>query len=206
MIEMLYICDMKNVAIFASGSGTNAEAIVRYFADSRDVCVKCVLSNRAKAQVHERMATLRVKSVTFSRDEWQLATGIVQFLRDEAIDLIVLAGFMSKIEAPIIAAYRGRIVNIHPSLLPRHGGPGMWGRHVHEAVIASGDLQSGITIHQVTEEIDGGDILFQTSCPVLSGDTPATLAARVQRLEHLHYPRVIEQLLSAGCSFPRSGL
>ncbi len=197
---------MKNVAIFASGSGTNAEAIVRYFADSRDVCVKCVLSNRAKAQVHERMATLRVKSVTFSRDEWQLSTGIVQFLRDEAIDLIVLAGFMSKIEAPIIAAYRGRIVNIHPSLLPRHGGPGMWGRHVHEAVIASGDLQSGITIHQVTEEIDGGDILFQTSCPVLSGDTPATLAARVQRLEHLHYPRVIEQLLSAGCSFPRSGL
>lgn len=203
---MLYICDMKNVAIFASGSGTNAEAIVRYFADSRDVCVKCVLSNRAKAKVHERMATLRIKSVTFSRDEWQLATGIVQFLRDEAIDLIVLAGFMSKIEAPIIAAYRGRIVNIHPSLLPRHGGPGMWGRHVHEAVIASGDLQSGITIHQVTEEIDGGDILFQTSCPVLSGDTPETLAERVQRLEHLHYPRVIEQLLSAGCSFPRSGL
>ena len=186
---------MKNIVIFASGNGSNAEAIVRYFAGSDKVKVRFVLSNRAKARVHERMASLNIPTFTFPKEKWQSATEIVDMLLHEQIDLIILAGFMSKIETPITTAFSGRIINIHPSLLPRHGGQGMWGRHVHEAVIASGDKSSGITIHQVSEEIDGGEILFQASCEVLPDDTPETLAERVHKLEHKYYPKVIEQLL-----------
>ncbi|MBQ4344889.1 MAG: phosphoribosylglycinamide formyltransferase [Muribaculaceae bacterium] len=186
---------MKRIAIFASGDGSNAEAIARYFASSDKICVKCVLSNRQNARVHDRMSAIGISSITFSKASWQSATEIVEYLDQEQIDLIVLAGFMSKIEPPIISAYNGRIINIHPSLLPRHGGPGMWGRHVHEAVISSGDSQSGITIHYVTEEIDGGEIIFQASCDVASDDTPETLAEKIHELEHRYFPKVIEHLL-----------
>lgn len=186
---------MKRIAIFASGDGSNAEAIARYFASSDKISVKSVLSNRQNARVHNRMSAIGISSITFPKETWQSATEIVEYLDQEQIDLIVLAGFMSKIETPIISAYSGRIINIHPSLLPRHGGPGMWGRHVHEAVISCGDSQSGITIHYVTEEIDGGEIIFQASCDVASDDTPETLAEKIHELEHRHFPKVIEQLL-----------
>lgn len=184
---------MKSIAIFASGSGSNAEAIARYFATSEDVCVKCVLSNRATAGVHDRMARLGVPSLTFSKEEWAEAKNIVDFLQKEQIDIIVLAGFLCMIEKPILTAFSGRILNIHPSLLPKYGGKGMWGHHVHEAVIAAGEKESGITIHMVTDEVDGGEILFQARCEVLPDDTPDTLAERIHALEHLHYPKVIEQ-------------
>lgn len=188
---------MKNIAIFASGNGSNAEAIARYFADSDEVCVKCVLSNRKTAGVHERMAGMGVPSVTFPKEEWNDGREIVDFLQKEEIDLIVLAGFLCKIESAITSAFSGRILNIHPSLLPKYGGKGMWGHHVHEAVLSAGETQSGITIHEVTDEVDGGKILFQAVCEVRPDDTPDTLASRIHALEHQHYPKIIEKKLKS---------
>lgn len=188
---------MINIAIFASGNGSNAEAIARYFTESNTIKVKCVLSNRQNAGVHQRMATLGIPSHTFSKEEWTEAHKIVDFLKKEEIGLIVLAGFLAKIENPIISTFEGHIINIHPSLLPKYGGKGMWGHHIHEAVIAAGETESGITIHMVTDKIDGGKILFQASCEVLPDDTPDTLAARIHTLEHLHYPRIIEQMATS---------
>lgn len=186
---------MKNIAILASGNGTNAEAIARYFIGDTNIRVAIVISNRAKAGVHDRIAPLGIPTVTIGKEDWDAGIPVVDLLRNHDIDLIVLAGFMRRIHDSIIDTFSGRIINIHPSLLPRHGGPGMWGRHVHEAVIADGDTRSGITIHHVTTEIDAGKIIFQASCPVCTGDTPDTLADRIHTLEHLHYPRIIRQLL-----------
>lgn len=186
---------MINIAIFASGNGSNAEEIVQYFTGNKQVNVKCVLSNRQSAAVHQRMATLGIPSHTFSKEEWNDTHKIVDFLCKEEIDFIVLAGFLAKIEKPIISAFNGRIVNIHPSLLPLYGGKGMWGHHIHEAVIAAGEKQSGITIHYLDENIDGGEILFQATCDVLPEDTPETLANRIHTLEHQHYPKVIENII-----------
>lgn len=187
---------MKNIAIFASGNGSNAEAIARYFVGNDNVCVKCVLTNKQNAGVHQRMKYFGIPSYTFSKEEWTEANKIIELLHDENIHFIALAGFLAKIEKNIISAYSGKIVNIHPSLLPKYGGKGMWGHHIHEAVLAAGEKHSGITIHYIDEKIDGGEILFQTSCDVLSEDTPESLANRIHILEHLHYPKVIEQILS----------
>lgn len=186
---------MKNIAVLASGEGSNAEAIVRYFAGSDVARVAIVLSNREKAGVHSRMAALGVRTETVPRELWNDGSAVVDILMREAVDFVVLAGFLCRVEEPIIEAFSGRIVNIHPSLLPKFGGAGMWGHHVHEAVIASGEKESGITVHYVTKEIDGGEIIFQAKCPVEPGDTPETLANRVHALEHAHYPMVIENLL-----------
>lgn len=186
---------MKNIAVFASGDGSNAEAIARYFTGSDKVCLKFVLSNRENAYVHQRMARLGIPSYTFPKDDWNEPHKIVGMLQDADIDLVILAGFLAKIEKPLTTAYKGRIINIHPSLLPKYGGKGMWGHHVHEAVLAAGEKQSGITIHTVTEVVDGGEILFQATCKVLPSDTPDTLASRVHSLEHTYYPLVIANLL-----------
>lgn len=186
---------MKRIAIFASGSGTNAEAIARHLAGNPNIEVACVLSNRANAGVHQRMIPFGIPTHALAKEVWTEATPIVEMLQREHIDLIVLAGFMRKIEAPLTTAFAGRIVNIHPSLLPLHGGPGMYGHHVHEAVLAAGDKESGISIHYVDEQIDGGEIIFQARCEVLPGDTPDTLADRIHVLEHKHFPQVIEDLL-----------
>ena len=186
----------KNIAIFASGEGSNALAIAQYFAGRRDVTIKILLSNREGAGVHAKMQSMNIPTVTFTREQWQQADEILDLLHANDIDLIVLAGFLCIIPESIISAYEHRIINIHPSLLPRHGGPGMWGHHVHQAVIDAGDTQSGITIHHVTTEVDGGEIIFQASCPVMPNDTPDTLAERVHSLEHVHFPFVVEQLLN----------
>lgn len=186
---------MKNIAILASGDGSNAEAIAKYFCNSDYVKVAAVLSNKENAGVHSRMKALEIPTFTFPRNEWNNPDEILDLLNRLDIDLIVLAGFLCMIQPSIIEAYAGRIINIHPSLLPKYGGPGMWGHHVHEAVIAAQETESGITIHHVTNEVDGGEIIFQASCNVIKGDTPSTLAQRVHELEHTHYPKVIEQLL-----------
>lgn len=186
---------MKNIAILASGDGSNAEAIAKYFSNSDSVKVVAVLSNKDNAGVHSRMKALEIPTFTFPRNEWAQPDGILDLLRRLDVDLIVLAGFLCMIQPAIIDAYQGRIINIHPSLLPKFGGAGMWGHHVHEAVIAAQETISGITIHHVTNEVDGGKIIFQASCPVEQNDTPSTLAQRVHKLEHTHYPKVIEQLL-----------
>jgi phosphoribosylglycinamide formyltransferase-1 len=184
---------MRNIAVFASGSGTNAENIIRYFAGSRSIRVAVVLSNNRKVKVHERVNKLGVPSFVFTRDEFAAGTPVLEKLAEYGVDFIVLAGFMNKISAPLLRAFPGGIINIHPALLPRHGGKGMYGMHVHEAVIAAGEKESGITIHYINENYDEGPLIFQTACPVLPADTPEDVAAQVHALEYAHYPRIIEE-------------
>lgn len=187
---------MKNIAIFASGSGTNAENIIRYFSNRSSARVCLVLSNRREAYVLKRAASLDVPSVFFDRNDFYEKGTVLELLREHGIDFIVLAGFLWLVPNDILSAYEGRIVNIHPALLPGYGGRGMYGDRVHEAVIKSGDRQSGITIHYVNSNYDEGDIIFQAACPVLDGDSPAELASRVHALEYKHFPAVIEDLVS----------
>ncbi|MDE7375788.1 MAG: phosphoribosylglycinamide formyltransferase [Muribaculaceae bacterium] len=185
---------MKKIAIFASGSGTNAEAICQKLAGRDDIKVEVMVCNRRQAGVYERMERMGVESVFMGKAEWADGARVLDLMRSRGIDLIVLAGFLAYIPPALIEAYPQRIINIHPSLLPRHGGPGMYGHHVHEAVLADGDKESGITIHYVDEHVDGGQIIFQATCPVHPDDTPDTLAARIHVLEHAHYPRIVEEL------------
>lgn len=187
---------MKNIAIFASGSGTNAENIIRYFANSESIRVSVVLSNNRKVGVHARVNKLGVPSLVFSREEFVEGTPVIKKLEEYRVDFIILAGFMNKIAEPLLKAYPNRILNIHPALLPKHGGKGMFGMHVHEAVVAAGDTESGITIHYINEEYDEGAIIFQAACPVMPGDTPEEVATKVHTLEYTHYPRVIEEVVS----------
>lgn len=186
---------MKNVAIFASGSGTNAENIARYFSKSETVKVAVVLSNNKNVGVHARVNNLGIPSFVFSREEFVVGTPVLAKLAEYQTDLIVLAGFMNKISDALLKAYPGKIINIHPALLPKHGGKGMYGMHVHEAVVAAGDKESGITIHYINENYDEGDIIFQATCPVSPSDTPDEVATKVHALEYAHYPHVIEDLL-----------
>ncbi|MBQ7691419.1 MAG: phosphoribosylglycinamide formyltransferase [Muribaculaceae bacterium] len=186
---------MKRIAIFASGSGTNAEHIVRYFAHSPRVQVAAVFTNRRSAAVIGRLRPLGIDVEYFPKAEWQHPVEVTRRLTERGIDLVVLAGFLAVVREPLLSAFEGRIINIHPSLLPKYGGSGMWGGNVHEAVIQAGEKKSGITIHQVTAQVDGGTIVAQHTCPVLPDDTPETLEARIHQLEYQHYPRVIEMLL-----------
>jgi phosphoribosylglycinamide formyltransferase-1 len=186
---------MKNIAIFASGSGTNAENIIRYFEGSKAVKVAVVLSNNQKVGVHARVNKLGTPSFVFTRDEFVQATPVLNKLREYNVDFIVLAGFMNKISEQLLRPYLNRIINIHPALLPKHGGKGMYGMHVHEAVVAHSDTESGITIHYVNEYYDEGGIIFQATCPVLPADTPEDVAAKVHALEYKHYPPIIEKVL-----------
>jgi len=186
---------MKNIVIFASGAGTNAENIIRYFSNEKKAKVSLVLSNKPQAKVLERSAALGVDSVFFDRRQFY-ETGEVQLmLRDRKTDLIVLAGFLWLVPHPIIDEYRGRIINIHPALLPLFGGMGMYGERVHRAVLDAGHTESGITIHYVNEEYDSGDIIFQARCPVLPDDDTDALASRVHELEYRHYPEVISKII-----------
>lgn len=186
---------MRNIAIFASGSGTNAENIIRYFANSENVKVALVLSNNRNVGVHGRVNKLGVPSFVFSRDEFTEGTPILEKLAEYEICFIVLAGFMNKISDVILQAFPGKIVNIHPALLPKYGGKGMYGMHVHEAVVKAGEKESGITIHYINERYDEGAVIFQASCPVSPSDSPEEVARKVHALEYAYYPEVIEKLL-----------
>ncbi|CAK7045266.1 MAG: Phosphoribosylglycinamide formyltransferase [Parabacteroides sp.] len=187
---------MKNIAIFASGSGTNAENIARYFSNSETIKVAVVLSNNKNAGVHARMEKLNIPSVSFTREEFIEGTAVLAKLAEYDTVLIVLAGFMNKISDTLLKAYPNKIINIHPALLPKHGGKGMYGMHVHEAVVAAGEKESGITIHYINENYDEGAVIFQATCPVLPTDTPEEVATKVHALEYAHYPHVIEEVLA----------
>ena len=187
---------MRNIAIFASGSGTNAENIIRYFSNSKSAQVSLILSNRREAYVLKRAATLNVRSVFFDRKDLYEKEKVSRYLAMYKIDFIVLAGFLWLIPESILSIYEKRIINIHPALLPKHGGKGMYGEKVHEAVIAKHEKESGITIHYVNRYYDKGNIIFQTRCQVKPEDTPETLAERVHALEYKHFPLVIEELVS----------
>lgn len=188
---------MHNLIVFASGRGSNAEAIIRYFGQQGGARVSLVVCNKAGAGVLDLAARKGIETLLIDRATF-CAPDFAGRLQAYAPSLLVLAGFLWKIPEAVVAAFPDCIINVHPALLPRHGGKGMWGRHVHEAVLAAGERESGITIHRVNEHYDDGGILLQARCPVLDGDTPETLAARVQQLEHFYLPRAIEFLLAAG--------
>ncbi|MCU0338875.1 MAG: phosphoribosylglycinamide formyltransferase [Spirosomaceae bacterium] len=187
---------MKRIAIFASGSGSNAEKIAQYFAQHPSVEVSLILSNNPQAGVIARARKLNIPVVLFDKKTFTETQKIVELLQNQRIDLVVLAGFMMLIPEPMVQAFPQKMVNIHPALLPKFGGKGMYGHFVHEAVVAAQESESGITIHYVNEHYDEGAIIFQASCSVSSTDTSESVAAKVQVLEHQHYPAVIEQLLA----------
>ena len=190
---------MIKIAVFASGNGSNAENIIRYFKDNEEIRVALIISNKANAYVHTRAKNWGVPSYTFSKDEFEKGDPILEKLREYQIDFIVLAGFLLKIPDSILKAYPQRIINIHPALLPKYGGKGMYGDHVHKAVLQAGEKESGISIHYVNERYDEGDIIFQARCPVLPSDTCEELAQRVHRLEYEYYPQVIEKIAKQAC-------
>ncbi|EJW89328.1 protein containing Formyl transferase [gut metagenome] len=185
----------KNLAVLASGNGSNAENLIRYFRCRESAEVKLVLTNRAEAYALTRAHHLNVPSRFIDRHAWEEGTPVLALLQDYQIDFIVLAGFLARIPNVILQAYPDRIVNIHPSLLPKFGGKGMYGDRVHQAVIAAGEAESGISIHFLNERYDEGRMIAQYRCAVESTDTPETLAAKVHTLEYTYYPQVIEQLL-----------
>ncbi len=186
---------MTNIAIFASGSGSNAENIANYFRGHTDVHVSIIISNNADAYVHQRARKLEIPSYSFNRIDFIEGTKIVQILHEHSIDFIVLAGFLLKISQPLLDAFSAHIINIHPALLPKFGGKGMYGNKVHQAVIDAGEAESGITIHYVNEHYDEGSIIYQVSCEVQRGDTCDILANRVHALEYAHFPKVIEAII-----------
>ena len=186
---------MRNLAIFASGSGTNAENIIKYFSNKKIANVSLVLSNKQDAKVLERAAKLKVPAKFFDRHDFYESETVLNYLKSYSINFIVLAGFLWLVPKNILTHYAGRIINIHPALLPLYGGKGMYGDKVHNAILENGETESGITIHYVNESYDDGNIIFQAKCKVSSEDTPESLARRVHELEYLHFPRVIEELI-----------
>jgi len=186
----------KHIAIFASGSGTNAEKIMAYYNDHEYIDVTIVLSNKPNAGVLKRAEKFDVFTRVFDREVFYNTREIPDLLRHYDISLIVLAGFLWLVPVDLIHAFPGRIINIHPALLPKYGGKGMYGLHVHRAVIDNGEIESGITIHFVNEVYDEGMTIKQVKCEVRPDDTPESLASRIHVLEHRHYPVVIEKVLS----------
>jgi len=186
---------IKNVVLFASGSGTNVQRIAEYFADYPEVNIQRVYSNRPDAFVLQRAKQLNLPTFIFNRQQFSENKEVLSQLKLDAPDLIVLAGFLWLMPVEIVRAFPKKIINIHPALLPAYGGKGMFGSRVHEAVIKAGDKESGITIHYVNEKYDEGKPVFQARCPVLPGDTSQMLAQRIHELEYEHFPKVIESLL-----------
>jgi phosphoribosylglycinamide formyltransferase 1 len=186
---------MIKIAIFASGSGTNAQRIIEYFQSSGSISVSMVLSNNPDAFVLQRARKLGVPVTVFSRNEFYETDRIPGLLQSLQVSFLVLAGFLWLIPENLLKAYPGKILNIHPALLPKYGGKGMYGMKVHQALIDAGDKESGITVHRVNEQYDEGDILFQAKCKVDPMDTAETLAMKIHELEHRYYPKVIEEVV-----------
>ena len=184
---------MKKIAIFASGSGTNAQNIINWFANNDQIVVDSIFSNRRDAFVLERAKGAGIEAFVFSRDEFYHSGNVIKTLKSRGIDLVVLAGFLWLIPENLTHAYT--IINIHPALLPKYGGKGMYGMHVHRSVVENNEKESGITIHYVNEKYDDGQIIFQASCKVNEEDTAEDVAKKVHQLEYAHFPKVIEQLI-----------
>jgi phosphoribosylglycinamide formyltransferase-1 len=182
------------LAIFASGGGTNAEHIIGYFKNHKNIAVGMILSNNKDAFVLKRALKHKIPQFVFDRDTFYKEKTVDEVLKLNKIDLIVLAGFMWLIPQRFVKNYPNKIVNIHPALLPKYGGKGMYGHHVHEAVVKNKEKNSGITIHWVNEAYDEGAIIYQATCAITPSDTPEDVANKVHQLEYEHYPRIIEQL------------
>lgn len=188
---------MIKLAILASGNGTNAQRISEYFATSQQVQVTCIIYNRKDAYVAQRAQHLGIPAYYFGRADFYENGRVLSFLCEQEIDWVVLAGFLWLVPEDILEAFPSKVINIHPALLPKYGGKGMFGEHVHEAVIAHHEKESGITIHIVDQHYDRGTILFQAKCTLTDEDTPETLAAKIHELEQRHFPEVIEQTILA---------
>lgn len=188
---------MNKIAIFASGNGTNAERIMEYFLANKDVNVELVLTNNQKAGVLLRAKKFDVETMVFTREELYKSNKVVDALLKKDISFVILAGFLWLIPSSILKQFPDRIINIHPALLPKYGGKGMFGHHVHEAVISQKEKLSGITIHYVNEHYDEGNIIFQATCQISNDDTAESLASKIHELEYRHFPVVIEELFIA---------
>lgn len=187
---------MTNVAIFVSGGGTNCEAIIRHFAGSHDVKISLVLSNRADAYALVRAQNLGIPTIVVPKKQFNDEAYMMALMKQFGIDFIVLAGFLLVVPDYLINAYEHKIVNLHPALLPKFGGMGMYGHHVHEAVKAAGETETGMTVHYVSNQVDGGEIIAQYSTPISPDDTPDDIAAKEHVLEMQHFPEILEKILS----------
>ena len=185
----------KHIVLFASGNGTNTQNIIKYFQNSNQAEVVCVLSNNKNAQVLDRSKALSIEALSFTKAEMLAPQNLLSLLKQYKPDLIVLAGFLLKFPEIIIDAFPNKVINIHPALLPKFGGKGMYGNHVHKAVVANKETHSGITIHYVDNQYDKGEIIFQKKTLLAPKDTPKDVAVKVQFLEHQWLPKIIEQIL-----------
>lgn len=188
---------MINIAILASGTGTNARQIIDRFQDNKYILVDCIITNRQKAGVIEIAESAGIPYFHFNNDRFASGQEILNFLNERGIKWIILAGFLRKIPTSIIDVFRNRIINIHPALLPKYGGRGMYGANVHEAVLLANEKESGISIHFVNENFDEGQIIFQKSCQIEKTDRIESLSKKVQLLEHRYFPQVIEDTIIA---------
>jgi len=186
---------IKHLVIFASGAGSNAQQIINYFKGSATANIVLIVCNKPGAGVISIAEKENIPVLIIEKERFLKGDGYLPELQKAKTDLIILAGFLWKIPQILIDNNPRRIINIHPALLPKYGGKGMYGQYVHEAILGAGEVESGITIHYVDEHYDNGDIIFQTGCPILEGDTPEVLAQRIHKLEHLYYPAVIEDIV-----------
>ncbi|MCQ2325940.1 MAG: phosphoribosylglycinamide formyltransferase [Bacteroidales bacterium] len=187
---------MKNIALFASGNGTNVQQIAEYFQGSKEVKVDCVVVNKKNIYVTERAKNLNIPCFYFNREDFYESDRVLNLMQERKIDYIILAGFLWLIPTNLLQAYNNKIVNIHPALLPKYGGKGMYGHHVHEAVVANKETESGITIHYANEKYDSGDIIFQARCVVEEKDSADDVAAKIHLLEKEYYPKVVERVVT----------
>lgn len=188
---------IHHIAVFASGNGSNCENLIRHFSERSDTEVSLVVCNQASAPVVERARRLGVDTVVLSKAEFANPSVLMPVLQTHHVDFIVLAGFLLMIPGWLVSAYTRRMINLHPALLPKFGGKGMYGRHVHEAVKAAGETLTGMTVHWVSEECDGGEIIAQFTTPVSPTDTPDDIAAHEHELEMVHFPEVVDQVLKS---------
>jgi phosphoribosylglycinamide formyltransferase-1 len=185
-----------SLAIFASGRGSNAQQIINYFRNHTKVAISLIVAGNSKAGVLSIAANEQIPAIILEKNKF-FDTGYVEELQDAEIDYIILAGFLWKVPAPLIDAYKNKIINIHPALLPTYGGKGMYGNAVHEAVLAAKEKESGITIHFVDDKYDHGQIIFQRKCEVEENDNPESLAEKIHQMEHQFYPKVIADLINS---------
>ncbi len=183
---------IPKIAILSSGNGSNAENLVLYSKNAKTFEIALIISNKESAFVHERAKKLGITSFTFPKSEFEEGNKILELLTKNSIDGVILAGFLLRIPPVILQAYPDRIINIHPSLLPKYGGKGMYGMNVHQAVKEANEQETGITIHYVNENYDEGNIIFQAKFAILSSDTPESIASKVHELEYKHFPKVSE--------------
>ena len=185
----------KKIAIFASGSGSNTQSIIEYFQQKENIEIALIMCNKSNAFVVQRAQKLGVKCIVFNSETFKNNLGFLDILSKYEVNWIVLAGFLLKIPEYIIEDFQGKIINVHPALLPKYGGKGMYGMNVHRSVIEDNETESGISIHYVNKNYDEGKMIFQASCAINAGDSPEDLANKIRLLEHQHYPKVIEETI-----------